>query len=89
VPRGRFDYNTAISASWKDQTLLNIVKIRYADFSLFVEVASIVSGYSMESLLIKIAVPQNRKIVLCLFSIVTTGSGLMIATLNQNVLFRF
>ena len=49
VPRDRFDYNTAISTSWKDQTLLNIVKIRYADFPLFVEVASIVSGYSMES----------------------------------------
>jgi hypothetical protein len=48
VPRDRFDYNTAISDSWKEQTLLNLVKLRYADMPLFVEVASVVSGYTLE-----------------------------------------
>ncbi len=49
VPRDRFNYNNAISNSWKEQTLLNIVKLRYGEMPLFVEVVSIVSGYTLES----------------------------------------
>jgi hypothetical protein len=49
IPRDRFNYNESISESWKEQTLLNIVKTRYADMPLFVEVASIVSGYTLET----------------------------------------
>ena len=48
VARDRFDYTTALSDSWKAQMLLNVVKLRYADAPVFLDVASVINQYGFQ-----------------------------------------
>jgi hypothetical protein len=48
VNRDRFDYVVAISESWKRQTLLNLVKSRYVDAPVYMDITSVINQYAME-----------------------------------------
>jgi hypothetical protein len=48
VTRDRIDYVTAVADSWKEQALLNIVRMRYGDAPSFLDVSSVISAYTVQ-----------------------------------------
>lgn len=60
ISRDRFDYSSAIGESWKRQTLLNIVRLRYADPPIFVDVGQVIAGYSLETSVSVAGVASSR-----------------------------
>ncbi|MHC4850185.1 MAG: hypothetical protein ACYTEG_17285 [Planctomycetota bacterium] len=49
LPRDRYDYSTAIGNSWNHELLLNIVRLRYLDMPVFLDVQQILAGYTLET----------------------------------------
>ena len=49
IENDRFEYSGAIAESWKKMMLLNIVKLRYGDTPIFLEIGSIVNQYTLET----------------------------------------
>jgi hypothetical protein len=47
IPQDRVDYLDSIGESWKRQTLLNILRLRYMDTPMFLDVSSIVASYGV------------------------------------------
>ena len=46
ITTDRMDYGQVIAESWKRQTLLNVVRLRYADAPVFLDVASVINSYT-------------------------------------------
>ena len=63
VTRDRFNYSEAIADSWKDQMLLNVVKLRYLDPPVFLDVVSVISQYSLEGTVSAAAPPYGSSSV--------------------------
>lgn len=49
IQRDRTDYGGVIATTWKEQTLLNIVKLRYGDAPVYLKVSSVISSSAMQS----------------------------------------
>jgi hypothetical protein len=47
IMHDRIDYTSVLSETWKSQMLLNIVKIRYGDVPVFLDVASVINSYEL------------------------------------------
>jgi len=47
VTTDRMDYGQVVAESWKRQTLLNVVRLRYADAPVFLHVSSIINSYTL------------------------------------------
>jgi hypothetical protein len=47
VVRDRFDYGQSVAESWKRRMLLNVVRMRYADAPVFMDVTSVILSYTL------------------------------------------
>ncbi|HSN54150.1 MAG TPA: hypothetical protein VLT32_05740 [Candidatus Sulfomarinibacteraceae bacterium] len=48
VPRDQFSYAEALRDAWKEQMLLNLVGLRYAEAPMFLKVTSVINNYTFE-----------------------------------------
>jgi hypothetical protein len=49
IPHDRVNYADALAESWKEQILRNLVKFRYMDTPIFLDVGQIVGGYTWQT----------------------------------------
>jgi hypothetical protein len=49
LDRDQIHYGNSIGDNWKNQMLANLVKMRFVDMPVFVDVGQIVAGYSLET----------------------------------------
>jgi hypothetical protein len=47
ITTDRMDYGQVVADSWKRQTLMNVVRLRYSDAPVFLDVSSIINSYSV------------------------------------------
>ena len=62
IPMDRRNYIEAVSTSWKEQLLTNLVKLRYGDTLTFLEMTSINTSYSLDANLTAAPLPAQPQL---------------------------
>ena len=75
IPRDRSDYLSSVAESWKEQTLLNVVRIRYGDAPSFMDISSIVSSYAVQGQLNATGIASSNLTNTIPWSTGTVGAG--------------
>jgi hypothetical protein len=73
--RDRLDHISAIGEPWKEQTLLNVVRLRYGDAPNFAGVSSVISGYTFQAQVAAGATISSDLTVTIPSSLVTIGGN--------------
>jgi len=75
IQRDRGDYLSSVADSWKEQTLLNVVRIRYGDAPSFLDVSSVVSSHAIQAQLSAGGVINSNLTGVAPWNTVTMGGG--------------
>jgi hypothetical protein len=73
IPYARHDYNEAISRSWDEDLLLNLVRLHYRDSPLFVDITSVTASYTLQKSASLAATTNSKRFTL---GDVTANAGL-------------
>jgi len=76
IQRDRGDYLSSVADSWKEQTLLNVVRLRYGDAPSFLDVSSVVSSYALQAQLSAGGIVNSNLTGVTPWNTVTMGGGL-------------
>jgi len=76
IQRDRGDYLSTVADSWKEQTLLNVVRMRYGDAPSFLDVSSVVSAYTIQAQLSAGGVINSNLTSVAPWNTLTMGGGL-------------
>jgi len=75
MQRDRGDYLSSVADSWKEQTLLNVVRLRYGDAPTFLDVSSVVSSYAIQGQLSVGGIINSNLTGVAPWNTVTMGGG--------------
>jgi hypothetical protein len=75
VPRDRVDYIDAIGNSWEQETLLDIIKLRYGHAPVFLSVTQVVTGYQFQGTVGAAVTASNFTAVSNVFGLTGTATA--------------